>query len=217
MNIDTLALYVNLDVDDSFTEEEIAQWYNKGVANYNLIPPLTTYNIIDTESTDDLEFDDTFLLGIMLPFINSAIRGQDASVQEKQLYLQEFMMNARQYKTAFNVPFEKLLDQKNSDLGVYQLGENVYVSDMTRTPFAGDWSSVRNYTEVASTITVIFKDLDDDLAVTYGSAAYGSALSAFVTDAGLTGENFYKDLSATNAYATTDVIVQDTVIYHSGS
>lgn len=162
MNIYTLQQYVNLDVDDSFSVEEIAQWFNKGIAQYNLLPPLTNYPYVafgDEEATlenglidaydDYYALNQTFMLGIMLPFINSAIRGQDASVQEKQIYLEEFLNNARLHKQNTAITNEDyLLDAAAAGLDVYRLGENVFISDMTRSPFQGSWSIGAVYDEI---------------------------------------------------------------------
>lgn len=231
MNLQTLALYVNLDVDDTFEQIEITQWFNKGIAQFNLLPPVTEYPMVELEglSTDveavaaniyvdeDYPLSNNFMLGIMLPFIASSVRGQDSSVTEKQLYLQEFLNYARTFKTQENIPLTYLKDKANTDLDAYKLGDNVYISDMRRANFAGDWSLARTYTEVASQVTVVFKDLDADLAITYGNAAFGSALSNFVTDAELTGENFYLDQEKTLTADTTSIITADIIIYHSGS
>ena len=61
MNIYDFAVYVNQDVDDTFTNEEIARFFNKGIANFNLIPPVTKFPFInmnlqvtaDTDPTDE--------------------------------------------------------------------------------------------------------------------------------------------------------------------
>jgi len=47
MDIATLTTYVNQDVDDTFTAEQIVLWFNRGIAQYNLIPPLTTYKSVN--------------------------------------------------------------------------------------------------------------------------------------------------------------------------
>jgi hypothetical protein len=47
MNIYDFAIYVNQDVDDDFTTEEIARFFNKGIANFNLIPPVTKFPFIN--------------------------------------------------------------------------------------------------------------------------------------------------------------------------
>ena len=100
----------------------------------------------------------TFMLGVMLPFIVSSIKGQEASVQERQIYLQEFMMNGKNFKSVSNIPKLFLYDQKNTDLELYQLGENVYLTDFTTAPFAGEWGKATSYKEV--TIT---RNSDDEL------------------------------------------------------
>ena len=57
MNIYDFALYVNQDVDDTFTNEEVARFFNKGIANFNLIPPVTKFpyinmNLASSSATD---------------------------------------------------------------------------------------------------------------------------------------------------------------------
>jgi hypothetical protein len=152
MNIYDLTNYVNLDVDDVYEVLDIARWFNKGIANYNLIPPLTKYpSIALTESGYNatlLPDDDNFLLGVMLPFINNAIMGQDAALNEKQLYLQEYLMNAREYKKIYPIPVNYIVDSFNQDLDTYRIGQNVFVSDMRYSPMQGDWSNASNYLEV---------------------------------------------------------------------
>ena len=155
MNLYDLTKYVNLDVDDSFTNEEVAQWYNRGISQYNLIPPLTTYNSIDLETLDinveiDADLPNTFFLGIIVPFIVAMIKGQESSLNERQISLQEFVGNARNYKSAVNIPSAKLLNQQNTDIDVYQIGENVYLSDMRRSPFQGDWSAEKVFAEIVT-------------------------------------------------------------------
>lgn len=152
MNIYDLTNYVNLDVDDVYEVEDIAKWFNKGIANYNLIPPLTQYPTIDlTEDGYNATLepaDSNFLLGIMLPFINNAIMGQDAAIDEKQLYMQEFMINAREYKKVYPIASARLVDNVNTDLDNYRIGQNVFVSDMRYSPMQGEWSQRSNYYSV---------------------------------------------------------------------
>lgn len=158
MNLYQLTEYVNLDVDDVYAVQDIIRWFNKGIANYNLIPPLTTYPSVATGETtdsdnndkidayeDDYPLDDNFMLGVMLPFINNSIMGQDASLNEKQMYLQEFMMNAREYKKTYAIPSNRLLDSVNSNLDTYRIGQNVFVSDMRYSPMQGEWSQRSNF------------------------------------------------------------------------
>lgn len=145
MNINTLANYVNLDVDDTFTVQEITMWFNKGIANYNLIPPLTTYPTItyggdEPNQNTEYALADTFMLGVMLPYINSAIRGSEASITEKQYFLSEYMQNARTFKLSVDTPSEYLLNSKNTDLSNYELGEGIYLANFENAPFAGEWS-----------------------------------------------------------------------------
>lgn len=189
MNIYDFTNYVNQDVDDTFDTEEIARWFNKAIANFNLIPPVTRYPFItmDVEETAGDEFvgdgpyntdatidfdngDDevgaysnyplskSFMLGVMLPYVISAVKGQEASITEKQLAMQEFMSNARTFKSALNIPKLYLQNQQNTDLELYQLGENVYLTDFTTSPFAGDWKKASSYKEV-----VITKNSSDEL------------------------------------------------------
>jgi len=145
LNIYELTQYVNLDVDDSYSEDEIARWFNKGIANYNLIPPLTEYPFIeiDDETIDDIAdpydaLDKNFMLGIMLPFISSAIRAQESAVMEKQEYYEEFLINATRYKMASNID-ESLLLNPVEGIDQYQIGENVYISDFDYAPFQNNW------------------------------------------------------------------------------
>lgn len=143
LNMYELAQYVNLDVDDVYEVEEIARWFNKGIASYNMIPPLSTYPFVEIELEDDdykvyEHLDKNFMLSIMLPFISSAVRAQESAVIEKQEYFQEFMMNARIYKSAKNIPKEFMLNPVE-DLEDYQIGENVYISDMDYSPFQSNW------------------------------------------------------------------------------
>ena len=155
MNIYDLTQYVNQDVDDTFEVEDIVRWFNKGIASYNLISPITVYPmaVLDDDgnawngtgqypshSTTDYPLDDTFMLGVILPFISASVRGQESSIGEKQLFMQEYMMNARLFKNASNVPYDYLKIKTARDLEKYQMGENVYVSDMSISPWAGDWS-----------------------------------------------------------------------------
>lgn len=188
MNIYTFTQYVNQDVDDTFTDEEVARFFNKGIANFNLIPPVTKFPtinmaIVDTDNlnndysykvTDEKntyntttgEFESTstydeeigafqdyplsnsFMLAVMLPYVASAVRGQESSVQEKQILLQEFMRNAMQFKSSLNIKTGYLVDgEGNRELSQYKLGENVYLSDMTQSPMAGPWNRASVYKE----------------------------------------------------------------------
>ena len=199
MNIYDFALYVNQDVDDTFTNEEIARFFNKGIANFNLIPPVTKFPFInmnlqvtadtdpDDEFTDNLQdtaykvdvaensysngnfthsdtydeeigafaqypLSNNFMLGVMLPFVISAVKGQESSITEKQLTMQEFMVNARQFKSSLNIKTGYLVDgEGNRELSQYKLGENVYLSDMTQSPMAGPWNRASVYKEYVVT------------------------------------------------------------------
>jgi hypothetical protein len=198
MNIYDFSNYVNQDVDDTFSVEEIARWFNKAVANYNLIPPVTRYPFItmDYTATEEDEFvvgsqdsdyyansddedDDeigayanyplskNFMLAVMLPFVSSAVKGQESSVGEKQMYMQEFMINARTYKSISNIKPGYLKDgEQNLELSQYKLGENVYLTDFNQSPFAGDWKKASAYKEYVITRKkdgTIVKYVDDSL------------------------------------------------------
>jgi hypothetical protein len=216
MNIYDFALYVNQDVDDTFTNEEVARFFNKGIANFNLIPPVTKFPYINmnlqpltgTDSTNEFTdnqqnatykvdvaentytksnntfthntaydeeigvftqypLSNNFMLGVMLPFVISAVKGQESSVTEKQLAMQEFMANARQFKSSLNIKTGYLVDGvNNQELSQYKLGENVYLSDMTQSPMAGPWNKASVYKEYVVTNKkdgTIVKYVDDSL------------------------------------------------------
>jgi hypothetical protein len=78
------------------------------------------------------------MLGIMLPFISSAIRAQESAVMEKQEYYQEFLVNATRYKMASNIDEDLLLNPVEG-IDQYQIGENVYMSDFDYAPFQSNW------------------------------------------------------------------------------
>ena len=218
MNIYDFTLYVNQDVDDTFTNEEVARFFNKGIANFNLIPPVTKFPFINMNLTVDTgtdsvnEFTDSlynksykvdvaentydtttnpptfthntnydeeigafvdyplsnnFMLGVMLPYVISAVKSQESSIAEKQLVTQEFMMNARQFKSSLNIKTGYLVDgEGNAELSQYKLGENVYLTDFTQSPFAGDWKKASVYKEYVVTRKdngTIVKYVDDSL------------------------------------------------------
>lgn len=151
MNLHELTDYVNLDVDDIYEVDEITRWFNKGIASYNLIPPVTQYEQVilsDEEYAKDYPLDNNFMLGIILPFINNSIMGQDAALTEKQIYMQEFMNNAREYKKIYAIPNEFLVDTVNQDLDNYRIGQNVFVTDMRFAPMQGEWAQRSNYYKV---------------------------------------------------------------------
>lgn len=223
-----LVNYVELDVDDEFDSVEITRWFNKGIAQYNLIPPVTTYPFVEIiglrvnqnegENTDKIyvddeyPLDDTFMLGVMLPYINSSVRSQDSSLQEKQLFLAEFAAAAQRYKPQSNVPLSYLKDKKNTDLEIFQLGNNVYVSDMTRSPFTNSWSSHAVYAEVTSSVDVVFYNAQ--LAGRKAARlAMGSTLSEFMTEAGVTG-TIYSDVNLTQAIPASTIITSSAVYYY---
>lgn len=156
MTLDTLLQYVVLDVDDTdYTLSEIVMWFNKGVAQYNLVQPLTTYPFYTMDYTErdpedalavllgygeEYPLTDNFMLGIMLPYINSNVKAQEASLDEQYGYEQKFISNARVYKTTSNVPLDYLVNKTQTDLDIYQIGEGVYLSDMATAPFPDNWS-----------------------------------------------------------------------------
>lgn len=161
MNIQNLREYVELDTDDVFSDKEIGLWFNKGIANYNLIEPLTNYPMVEIVETipedpqdkfyytnDYTPLDKNFMLGIMLPFIVSAVKGQEFANVEKEDYYEEFMRNSRTFKLTHPIPTQYLLDQKNQNLELYQLGDNVFISDMTRSPMSGTWTNPSLYQEI---------------------------------------------------------------------
>ena len=173
MNIYDLTQYVNQDVDDTFEVEDIVRWFNKAIASYNLLSPITTYpmSFLNGEesvnsvwngtgqypayTSSSYPLDDTFMLGVVLPFISSSVRGQESSLGEKQMFLGEFMENGKKYKSSSNVDEDYLKIQTSLDLAKYQLGENVYVSDMSFAPFKGDWTT-------ETTTLPEFKEVDEE-------------------------------------------------------
>ena len=207
MNLYTFTQYVNQDVDDTFTDEEVARFFNKGIANFNLIPPVTkfptinmaivdtdslnndyTYKVTDEKNTyntttnsfvststydeeigafQDYPLSNSFMLAVMLPYVVSAVRGQESSVQERQVFMQEFMRNAMQFKSSLNIKTGYLVDgEGNRELSQYKLGENVYISDMTQAPMAGPWNRASVYKEYVVTKKKdgsTFKYVDDSL------------------------------------------------------
>jgi hypothetical protein len=193
MNIYDFTLYVNQDVDDTFTIDEVARFFNKGIAHFNLLPPVTkfpfvnmsivaapdealnndkTYKVDVSENTypttgdnantfqhnatydeeigayTDYPLSKNFMLGVMLPFVISAVKGQESSLQEQRLAMQEFMRNSIQFKSSLNIKTGYLVDgEGNAELSQYKLGENVYLSDMTQSPMAGPWNRASLYKE----------------------------------------------------------------------
>lgn len=233
MNIYDLTLYVNQDVDDTFEVEDIVRWFNKGVASYNLLSPITIYpmalldddgnawngtGLYPSHSTTDYPLDDTFMLGVMLPFISSSVRGQESSINEKQLFLQEYLANARLFKNASNVPYEYLKIKTSRDLEKYQVGENVYVSDMSVSPWAGDWA--HNTTTLPefkeSLIVEFYPGTNQGVTITTARVTFTSSetLSTVAARAGISGDDgfFYSDTSVLekidgNLQLTSPIIV----------
>ena len=225
MDIATLTTYVNQDVDDTFTAEQIVLWFNRGIAQYNLIPPLTTYksvngrNRVENDAETDYflddnyySFSDSFMLGIMLPYLVSGVKLQEASIQERQIALQEFLQNARMWKASTNIAHADMLNQQNSDIGIYQLGENVYVSDMTRSPVSGIWQKQTTYAEIVTAVDVIFYDANGQNKKT-ARLASGNKLSAFMIEANVTG-TIYTDAALTQSVSTTTIITENKVFYY---
>jgi hypothetical protein len=160
MNINTLTNYVNQEVDDSFTVQEVSLWFNRGIANYNLIPPLTVYPIVQFGVAENIAngiyndqsqypLDETFMLGVMAPYITSSVRSAESSLTEKQLFLQEYLQNASIYKSSIGVPLEYMRNKLNTDLDIYEIGEGIFLSDFTKAPFAGEWQSPSLFKEIA--------------------------------------------------------------------
>lgn len=153
MNLRTLTNYVNQDIDDTFTVQQISLWFNKGIAQYNLIPPLTLYPSVilgapGLNENSEYPLDDTFMLGVMLPYIASSVRGSEAALNERQLHLQDFVQNATMFKRSIDIPLEYMRNKKNEDLSIYEIGEGVFVSDFTRSPFGGEWERGSQFNEI---------------------------------------------------------------------
>jgi len=230
MNIYDLTLYVNQDVDDTFDVEDIVRWFNKGISQYNLLSPITTYPLGElndngddwdgtgkypSHSTTDYPLDDTFMLGVILPFISASVRGQESSLGEKQMFLNEFMMNARLFKNASNVPYEYLKIKTSPDLEKYQIGENVYVSDMSFAPFKNDWTTrttkLPEFTQ-NSPITTTTPTTNDPITIITG-IPFANQIPRFITDApivgvttGIPGQTYYSFAQGSGFYYRADSI-----------
>jgi len=234
MNIYDLTLYVNQDVDDTFEVEDIVRWFNKGIASYNLISPITTYpmSVLDDDgnawngtglypshSTTDYPLDDTFMLGVILPFISSSVRGQESSINEKQLFMQEYMVNARLFKNASNVPYEYLKIKSSRDLEKYQMGENVYVSDMSISPWAGNWAhNTTTLPEFKESLVAEFyngKDQSVTIASYRVTFSSGERLSVVAARAGISGSDgfFYSDTSVLNKIDGNSELTSPLIVY----
>jgi hypothetical protein len=234
MNIYELTNYVNLDVDDTFEVEDIVRWFNKSIANYNLISPITTYPFAElnddgddwngigfypSHSTTDYPLDDTFMLGVILPFISSAVRGQESSLGEKQMFMSEFVNNARLFKVASNVPYEYLKIKKSRDLEKYQIGENVYVSDMSISPWAGDWA--HNTTTLPefkeNLVAEFYNGTNQTVSITNQRVTFasGEKLSAVAARAGISGSNglFYQETSLLNTVDGNTELTSPILVY----
>lgn len=228
MNVNTITNYVNQDVDDTFTAEQIVLWFNRGIAQYNLIPPLTTYKSVQSSNapnpkpSDDTKiyldedyysFSDSFMLGVMLPYLVSGVKLQEASLSERQVALQEFLQNARMFKASTNIAHADMLNQQNSDIAIYQLGENVFLSDMTRSPVSGIWQKQTTYAEIATAVDVTFyqnANLDGKVTV---RKPVGVFLSSFTTEGGITG-TIYTDAAKTTSVPLTTIITENKVFYY---
>ncbi len=152
MNLYEFTNYVNLDIDDVYGVEDIVKWFNKGVASYNIIPPLTKYPIVLSEAAYENTYplDDNFMLAIMLPFVNSAIMSQTSAIDEKDNFYAEFLRNAREYKSHIPIENQYIVDEFNLDLDNYRLGQNIFISDMRFSPFPGEWSKSTAYLKVTT-------------------------------------------------------------------
>lgn len=154
MNIYDLTNYVNLDVDDTFTVAEIVSWFNKAIANFNLVEPMTKYPYAFVGDDEDIKpsptaypshsatgyvLDDTILLGVILPFLIASVKSQESSLGERQTHLQDFVYNAQKIKAVLDIPVEMLYSAKAQDVQGYKLADGVYVADMSYAPFSGDW------------------------------------------------------------------------------
>lgn len=153
MNLRTLSNYVNQEVDDTFTVQQISLWFNKGISQYNLIPPLTVYPTIvigapGLNENSEYPLDETFMLGVMLPYIAGSIRGSESALNERQLFYQDFIQNATLFKRSIDIPLTYMRNKKNEDLSIYEIGEGVFVGDFTRSPFAGDWENTSQFNEI---------------------------------------------------------------------
>ena len=228
MNVNTITNYVNQDVDDTFTAEQIVLWFNRGIAQYNLIPPLTTYKSVQSSNApnpkpsdntniyldeDYYSFSDSFMLGVMLPYLVSGVKLQEASLSERQVALQEFLQNARMFKASTNIAHADMLNQQNSDIAIYQLGENVFLSDMTRSPVSGIWQKQTTYAEIATAVDVTFyqnANLDGKVTV---RKPVGVFLSSFTTEGGITG-TIYTDAAKTTSVPLTTIITENKVFYY---
>jgi hypothetical protein len=52
------------------------------------------------------------------------------------------------YKRSIDVPSSFLLNQKNTDLSNYEIGEGIFLADFTRSPFAGEWQRPSLFSEI---------------------------------------------------------------------
>jgi hypothetical protein len=238
MNIYDLTQYVNQDVDDTFEVEDIVRWFNKAIASYNLLSPITTYPMSflnDEEDVGDVwngtapypaytitpyPLDDTFMLGVALPFISASIRGQESSMGEKQMFLQEFMMNARLFKNASNVPYDYLRIKTARDLEKYQMGENVYVSDMSISPWAGDWGhNTTTIPEFKEAMVAEFYAGTGQTGITITTARVnflsGQTLSTVAGLAGISGHDgkFYTDTTVLFETSGDNTVTSSIIIY----
>jgi hypothetical protein len=243
MNIYDLTQYVNQDVDDTFEVESVVRWFNKGIAQYNLLSPITTYPFAYYEdavedgeegaawsgtgpypshSSVEYPLDDTFMLGVILPFISASVRGQESSLGEKQMFMAEYMSNASLFKTASNVPYEFLKIKTSRDLEKYQIGENVYISDMSISPWAGDWghntTTMREFKE--SLVAEFYNGTGQSVTITTPRVTFtsGERLSAVAARAGISGSNglFYQETSMLNTIIGDTELTSPIIVYLRG-
>lgn len=238
MNIYDLTLYVNQDVDDTFEVENIVRFFNKAIASYNLLSPITTYPMSFLNDEEDVgvawngtgqypaytstsyPLDDTFMLGVVLPFISASVRGQESSLGEKQIFLQEYMINARLFKNASNVPYDYLKIKTARDLEKYQMGENVYVSDMSISPWAGDWG--HNTTTIPEFKEAMLAEFyagtgQTGITITKSRVNFlsGQTLSAVAALAGISGHDgkFYTDTTVLFETSGDNTLTSSIIVY----
>jgi hypothetical protein len=172
-----------------------------------------------SHSTTSYPLDDTFMLGVILPFISSSVRGQESSINEKQLFLQEYILNARLFKNASNVPYEYLKIKQSRDLEKYQVGENVYVSDMSISPWAGDWghntTTLPEFKE--SLVAEFYNGTNQAVTITTSRVLFNSSerLSAVAARAGISGHDgfFYQETSLLTKIDANTELTSPIIVY----
>jgi hypothetical protein len=160
------------------------------------------------------------MLGVMLPFISASVRGQESSLGEKQMFMQEYMMNARLFKNASNVPFDYLKIKSSRDLEKYQMGENVYVSDMSISPWAGDWGhNTTSIPEFKETLVAEFYVGTGQTGITITTPRVnfisGKTLTEVATAAGISGTDgkFYTDTTVLFEVEGSNTLTSPVIIY----